>query len=377
MYNNMLRNMLVLVAVLLASPLFAGITGVTATPNSINLNDEGATRVTVRYRIDLTPSGGTNVGGGTVVIYGSNSGIVYIDGNPAATLRGVISDSGLFISPTINITATESERIRISPALAARIADARQGAYYERIFIGPLNNPFTVRIPINAATPPAEENIFRSISLNFDDESLFRTVPQNAAITARMRLTTNGRGRLDGHWEVSGPGPLHVFRRIGRIRRPLAGSRALIFESPVLPTDLPGMYAVRFVPTDPVIAASLPSIPQIQYSVQPIRGENTITQLGPRTGADVNATTTFWWEQMREANAYRVEFLSLSGGSLNERAQRVAAIDVPATQVATRLKPFTLARIGNARVTVYWRVLALDTNGVVVATSPLRPIGGT
>ncbi len=375
MFKNALRNTVILIAVVAASPLFAGIVNVTVAPNSVAVDEQGA-RATIRYRITLNTIGGTTVGSGTTVSYLSNDGIVYIDGNPVATIRGAISDTVFIPGGGANPTVQETEQIRINRGLAARIA-AGDTAFYERVFTDVTGQSTTVRVALIYNATQDGENIFRSISLNFDDESLFRTVPQNAAITARMRLTTNGRGRLEGNWEVSGPGPLHVFRRIGRIRRPLSGARALIFESPVLPTDQAGMYAVRFVPTDPAIAASLPSIPQIQYSVQPIQGEGTIAQLGPRPGANVNATTTFSWEQMPAASAYRVEFLSLSGGSLNERAQRIAAIDVTAAQVATRLKPFTLARLSSARVTVYWRVLALDPNGVVVATSPLRPIGGT
>ena len=40
-----------------------------------------------------------------------------------------------------------------------------------------------------------------------------------------------------------------------------------------------------------------------------------------------------------------------------------------------RLKPFTLARLRD-RTPVFWRVLAYDGDGNIVATSPARQLGG-
>ena len=357
---KMLRIALTLIVTLIAVPSFATIVSVVVTPNPIGINAQGTAYVTLNYTIVLSGPG---------VTVTSATGTVLVDAVPVATPGGLITE---VVPPSGSTTVRMRERIRITRSVAAQIAQGTSTVFQRDFSDG--GGPFPVTVSLVPSSGGAVS--FRNVSLNFDDESRFRTVAQNGAITALMRLTTNGNGLLEGNWEVSNPASPNSFYPVGRVRQPLSGARALIIESPTLPTTQLGVYTVRFSPSGPPNPQLAASFPEIQYSVLPSNTQDTIDLLSPQADVNISAATVFSWQGLPNVASYRVEFLSLAAGSLSGQATRIAAVDVTASQNSVRLKPFTLARIHAARTNVYWRILALDGGGAVIATSSIRPVGG-
>lgn len=357
--SKILRIAVTLFAIVIAVPSSATITSVTASPNPVGINTQGTTFLTLNYTIQITAPG--------VTVF-SPTGTLFIDAVAVAVPGGLISQT---VSAGGSTTVRMRERIRISRDLAAQIAQGTSINFQREFNDG--GGIFLIVVTIVPSSSGALS--FRNISLSFDDRSRFRTVPQNGAITAIMRLTTSGRGLLDGNWQVSGPSGQNSFYPIGRVRQTLAGQRSIVIESPTLPTDQPGIYTVRFVPSGPPDPELTAAFSEIRYSVLPASGQATIELLAPAVGVNIGTATAFSWQGLANVAAYRVEFLSLAAGSLNDQPTRVAAIDVLSSQTSASLKPFTLARIHAARGVVYWRILGLDGNGAVIAASSIRPVG--
>ena len=181
-------------------------------------------------------------------------------------------------------------------------------------------------------------------------------------------LTTVGRGRFEGTWQVSGPdgAASGAFRPIGRARQMLAGSRSTVFESKELPTNRPGIYRVRLLPSPSAGADTASMFPTLTYYVLPDTGPGGLALGRPSAGADVTAGTQFSWSAVRGAAVYRLEFLAES---------RIAAVDVAAPATRTGLRSFTLRRL-QRQGAKSWRVVAFDGDGRVLAASQARRIGG-
>ena len=358
--TRMLRIVLTLIATLIAMPSFATIISVVVNPDPVGINTQGTSYITLNYTIVVTAPG---------VTVSSTSGTVLVDAIPVAVPGGPISQ---VVPLSGSTTVRMRERIRITRDVAAQIA---QGT--STVFQRQFSDGSTAVFAINVGLIPSSSGAlsFRNVALNFDDLSRFRTISQNGAITALMRLTTNGKGLLEGNWEVSNPASPSSFYPVGRVRQPLSGARALVIESPTLPTTQLGIYTVRFVPSGPPNPQLVASFPEIQYSVLPSNTTGTIDLRSPPADVNIGAATVFSWQGVSNSAGYRVEFLSLAAGSLNSQATRVAAVDVTGSQTSVQLKPFTLARIHAARTDVYWRILALDDTGTIIATSSIRPIG--
>ena len=193
---------------------------------------------------------------------------------------------------------------------------------------------------------------------------------QNASITARAVVSTAGEGRIDASWEVAGPDG-GQFRPIARVRQVLAGSRRTVFESPPLPTDRAGNYIVRFATQQNFSGHGGNRRDPLCRDTG--RGCGTIELDLARAGESASAGKNHsGGARSAGAASYRLEFLEGGAGGI-ENGTRIAAVDLRAPEA--RLKPFTLARLRD-RTPVFWRVLAYDGDGNIVATSPARQLGG-
>ncbi len=333
----------------------------TATPGTLRINDKGTSVVTIRWAV------GSTFSVPTAATLSSPVGELIIGGPTVATPGGLLSRS--FAHAGLGTeTIRFSERIRITRAQAREIASGVTG-FYRRTFDDGAGT-VTVDIPITVTGSGALSIL--NFDLRFDDDSLQRVVGRDAALTARMRLTTAGQEVFDGTWQVAGPtGQGTAFRTLDRVRKVISGSRTTIFESPQLPTSQPGLYRVRFVPgtgADPNFAGSFP---ELRYTVSARAATPLIALDAPAPGASATSATLFDWQPVQGASLYRLEFLGSGAGGA--AGPRVAALDTDASQA--RLKPFTLARIA-ASGPVFWRVVAFDTAGNTLSVSALRRLSG-
>jgi len=338
----------------------ADVTQVNANPDTVRINTSGTALVSVRWdvEIDYLPAGPVTVS--------SSAGTLVVDGMTVPAPGGVLSRTVNY-SGSGPLVITFRDRFRISRTHAKQIGDGAP-AEYSRTFVDMSAYPGGDDVDIVARGGGGAISL-RDISLLFDDDTQFRSIPQNASITARAVVSTAGEGRIDASWEVAGPDG-GQFRPIARVRQVLAGSRRTVFESPPLPTSRAGNYIVRFATQQNFSGTA--DIDEIRYVVTPGGAAVPLTLITPRAGESASAGTPFRWSQVAGAASYRLEFREGGAGGVGNGA-RIAAVDLRATQ--TRLKPFTLARIRD-RTPVFWRVVAFDGDGNVLSASPARQLGG-
>lgn len=346
---------------LMANSAYSAINLVTPTPSTIRLNSQGGAVITVRWAARSVFPGQRTIS--------SSVGELRVNGVVVATPGRALSRQ---VSGNV-ATARFTERIRVSRTIAKQLAAGAAVEYRRRFTDGTpdtMANAATFRLSSSGALS------LSNLTLRFDDETQYRVVRESAPLTARARVNTIGRGVFEGTWEVAGPSDASggAFRPIARERKVLAGSRATVFESPALPTDRPGLYAVRFVPVrDPFDRELSESFVALRYAVAP-GGEVVVVGLrGPGPGAALTSSTRFSWSPMRGASTYRLEFHRQSVGRASVKT-RVAAVEVGGGVVGTRLRPFTVARIERGRA-AYWRVVAYDSEGTAIGASPLRSFG--
>jgi hypothetical protein len=338
----------------------ADVVSVNASPDPVRINTSGTALVSVRWDVTIN-----SLPAGKVTIT-STQGDLVVGGFAVPSPGGVLSRKVTYNGSGPQ-TYTFRDRIRISRTHAKQIGDGAT-AEYSRSFIDSSIYPGGDDVQIVPRSGGGVISL-RDISIEFDDDTQFRSVAQNASITARAVVSTAGEGRIDASWEVAGPDGVQ-FRPIARVRQVLAGSRRTVFESPALPTDRAGNYIVRFATQQNFSGTA--EIDEIRYVVTPGGAAVPLSLIVPRAGESASAGTPFRWSQVSGAASYRLEFREGGAGGVGN-GTRIAAVDLRATEA--RLKPFTLARIG-ARTPVFWRVLAFDGNGNVMSTSPARQLGG-
>ncbi len=329
---------------------------VTAQPASIRINADGATTVRVRWRVELVSAVASS---GPVA---SASGAIGAGPAPGGPLSRVVRHPG---GGSIFVTLVESLYL---DRTTARLIAQTGTSTYNRVFTTPGSTfPASVRLQTSSGGALS----LRYLDLGFDDGNRYRVVQEGDALSARLTLTTSGRGLFSGRWEVAGPVVAGAFRPLARVNRRLAGARRTILESPALPTDRPGLYRVRFVSDDVVPGQSRAPLPELTYSVVGQEGDD-IPQTGvrlnsPQPGDDFGRATRFAWQPVDGATRYRLEFST--SGRAGFDTDMLAAVAVAGT--SARLKPNTLMRLDGS-ASLYWRVIALDPGGAQIAASPLR-----
>ncbi|WP_171125611.1 MULTISPECIES: hypothetical protein [unclassified Ruegeria] len=341
---------------------------VSVNPPTARVNGSGESAITLNWRVGVISRAARAV---TVTSPGAQLSTGGTIGGP---LRRTVQHPGGGL-----IFVTLSERLVVDRTTAARIAQAGN-AVLTRSFtdFNGTSAPATLRMQATSGGPLA----VRFADLAFDDDSLFRVVPSGTQLAARLELTTNGRGILDGAWEVAGPSDVAGdFRVVGRVRQVLAGARRATFESPPLPVDRPGIYRVRFVPSPGQRGSFTLSVPDLRYTVTavPIEPQTPdpaskpmLNLSAPQPGAGLSAATVFSWQPVPNASLYRLEFLDSGAGGLAPK--QIAALDT--SERSTRLKDFTLDRLRQVRV-LRWRVAAFDSAGNLLAVSSVRGLNTT
>ena len=344
---------------LCTAPLSAAVTGVSASPNPITVNDQGSALANVRWTVEVTTSTPT-----TLV-----STVGTVTGGPSAETPGRQLQKRI---TTLGVTTHRfRERIRISRASLQALRSGATVTYSRAWSDG--GAPATLVLALQLTS--GGELSIRSSDLKFGNDSSTITVARGEALTAYARITSAGRGRFNGVWQVSGPngGSTASFVPVGRVRQMLAGPRSTVFESPELPTDRPGSYLVRLLPDPGASDVTAGVFPTIRYRVLPSDGADAITLNTPSAGASITPATRFAWISAAGAQVYRLEFLA--EGSVGTR-NRVAAVDVAAPATTTSIRSFTAARLARNGAK-FWRVLAYSSDGNLIAASAPRRIGGT
>lgn len=312
-------------------------------------------------------------------------------GAPLQSVSNVISRPGLTFG-----TAIFTETLTIPPSAFLAAADSgSNGVVVERTFTdGVVSRTASARVFFGTASG-APFSITR-LALRYDDGSRVKIIPENGQLRLIADINFNGAGLLQAQWEVAGPtapGGVPFFRPMQLVRQYLVGSQYVSLTSPLLPSGVDGMYFVRLAIQDPT---GLTEVPLLRYFVGEYTEETavalrrdlpeTIRALAPGAGVAAEPGLRFAWTPVERAATYQVEIYRLEAlddkfvpsdqpeihSSLVVRGRPATGMAVPSDQTSAEMSQ--LVRDYLQPGSYWWRVVANDKDGAVIAAGPLRRI---
>ncbi len=232
--------------------------------------------------------------------------------------------------------------------------------------------------------------LVRRVALRFDNGAAVASVGRTEPLRAQAQLHYDRAGLLEAVWEVATPASTRgqpMFRRLENVRQYLGAGQQVTLQSPVLPTDEAGLYLLR-------LRLIQPSLPQemidLRYQVSSqLAATAFVPQLRlsqPSAGAPLDAETKFHWRRAANTHAYQLELYD-QPPTPAEQARPVEPNSAPAeinqapttgmlvkgSTSHTQLSPAVLQRL-QPGYTYYWRVIAVNVEGAIVAASPVQSI---
>jgi hypothetical protein len=235
-----------------------------------------------------------------------------------------------------------------------------------------------------------------SLQVAFDDGEKARVLSQGEGVTAYAEVAFRGSGLLSGIWEIAVPakdGQTGKYRSLEVVNKDLAATENVKLQSPKLPTDSAGTYALRFKITRPVPERE----GVVRYFVgqepsdEVLGGRQDVPEaIGTRSpSAAAGNETTFSWDPVPGSIGYQVEIYDESGsedavvvadGTFGtclirhpSELNRPPLVGLMAPGYQTEATITQLA--GSALTsggTYLWRVVALGPRGKVLCESPFR-----
>lgn len=379
-----LRCVTALLMLALSSAPYAAISAVVATPNQVNVATGQATSFTVTWFVTETA--------GPVSVVSTEGIIQDSDGTRllrVATPLSRVANSG----QTVVITETV-----FVPASVGTTAQRRGmvNVTYSRLFNdGGVPVPGVVNL-FFVSSSVAGFGVTRE-ALSFDDGTPVRIVQRNDKLHAKAELTVTGTGLLQAVWEIASPPSTQgepFYRSLAQVNQPLNHGDRNTIESPALPTSLTGIHLLRLRITNPLPGFDAPVIRYFVGEGRPGHGmpPTPISLERPANLALLDKETQFSWQAVKEARIYQLEIYKATpgvldslpdiGGSTGPSAAEmqtvlshppITGVLVPADKTKTVLS--TISRgylIAGQRY--YWRLLAIDLHGVIIAMSPLREL---
>jgi len=216
-----------------------------------------------------------------------------------------------------------------------------------------------------------------------------RVIEQGEPVSARATFYYTGSGLLQGQWELATPpgtAGVPLFRPLRQVQQLLPAGGEATLQAPPLPSDVPGLYLLRFRPRS---AAAQTALPVLQYQVitsaaGPAGWADILLQSPPR-GAVMHDDTSFQWLPVAVATSYRLSFYATAGSVLPRLDGGLAAPLQPrgdgpvtaqwlsASQTRAQPGPLMWEKLSTPG-TYLWRVEALDAHGQLVGMSEWREI---
>ena len=221
------------------------------------------------------------------------------------------------------------------------------------------------------------------VAMSFDDGRGNIIVSPQSEISARAMLKYTGSGLLEYSWELATPGSTggqpYFVTLISRKQYLLSG-RSVVLQSPRLPTASAGQYIVRLKINRPATPFSIPVIRYTVNSSGQFHPQLSIKPLpvkGPLDGSILSENSYFEWQAVARAQAYQLEIYTrplrdadISG--INPHPPLTGMI-VPAHMTRLKLGDLTRGHL-NSGEDYYWRVIALNQQGRIIARSAFRRI---
>lgn len=324
--------------------------------------------VTWQVTLDVTDTTGAVSAGGTFV-------------NAATGLPLGLGVPTTLGTPTGGGVQLHAETVTVSGAtLATWFSQGVRRVGFRRTFTAPATGSTRtgqLLITLTGSTladlrepAPGELRVLR-MELTFAGGRRVDIAKRGAALGAQLALSYAGSGMLRGRWQVADPGGggAALFRTIALVRKTLGPAQTVTLDSPALPTNLSGRYALRFcletgATTGDDCADSSAGVQTI-YEVTET-ATNAIGALHPATGA-AGPATAFHWDAVPGASLYQLQVLRWGSG---DPPEFVTGLLVPGATPSAALSQLVLSKL-EPGVRYRWRVTAHDADGRLLARSDL------
>lgn len=230
--------------------------------------------------------------------------------------------------------------------------------------------------------------ILRRLALRFEDGAAVASVERTDRLRAVANIDYDRAGLLEAVWEVATPATTRGkpnFRRLENVREYLGAGQEATLRSPALQTDQPGLYLLRLRLVQPLLEQR-DIVLRYQVSGAATKAPARVPVLNATTNREtaLGANTEFRWRRVRNTQAYQLELYdqppeqrSSAGHDPAGTAPAAFAtapttgLVLPSTTEHTRLSPAVLHQLVSGHG-YYWRVVAIDTSGTILAASPLQ-----
>ncbi len=372
--SNQIR-LVILIFLLASFPLQARIISVTANTNNNQASLINSTQIQIDWRISVEAR---------------NSGLL--------TVRSM---NGTFFAPnretqlgmtsnllTQNRTLNEGQgatlNIRESLVIPQTVARrAQQLGFSQVLFLRTFTDtPDTTTatsvllIDLAGASSAGQIQIDR-VQMQFSNGKRVTSLSAESELQAEALLRYRGSGMIEYSWEIASPpstqGQIFYTPMVSRKQFVLAGSEIKL-QSPILPSSRNGLYLVRLKLNNPNPNFELPIL---RYTVVPQTSEQPKSLLvgSPPQDAVLSTQTQFSWQAVSGAKVYQVEvFLEQPNDTAHTSKQLIRPVtgtQVPATKEQLSFNAISLAHLRTGQ-TYYWRVIAVDQAGKVLAISKSR-----
>ncbi len=372
--SNQIR-LVILIFLLASFPLQARIISVTANTNNNQASLINSTQIQIDWRISVEAR---------------NSGLL--------TVRSM---NGTFFAPnretqlgmtsnllTQNRTLNEGQgatlNIRESLVIPQTVARrAQQLGFSQVLFLRTFTDTpdattatSVLLIDLAGASSAGQIQIDR-VQMQFSNGKRVTSLSAENELQAEALLRYRGSGMIEYSWEIASPpstqGQIFYTPMVSRKQFVLAGSEIKL-QSPILPSSRNGLYFVRLKLNNPNPNFELPIL---RYTVVPQTSEQPKSLLvgSPPQDAVLSTQTQFSWQAVSDAKVYQVEvFLEQPNDTAYSSKQLIRPVtgtQVPATKETLSFNAISLAHLRTGQ-TYYWRVIAVDQAGKVLAISKSR-----
>jgi len=372
--SNQIR-LVILIFLLASFPLQARIISVTANTNNNQASLINSTQIQINWRISVEAR---------------NSGLL--------TVRSM---NGTFFAPnretqlgmtsnllTQNRTLNEGQgatlNIRESLVIPQTVARrAQQLGFSQVLFLRTFTDTpdattatSVLLIDLAGASSAGQIQIDR-VQMQFSNGKRVTSLSAESELQAEALLRYRGSGMIEYSWEIASPpstqGQIFYTPMVSHKQFVLAGSEIKL-QSPILPSSINGLYFVRLKLNNPNPNFEMPIL---RYTVVPqTSGQPKSLLVGsPPQDAVLSTQTQFSWQAVSDAKVYQVEvFLEQPNDtaySTKQLIRPVTGTQVPATKETLSFNAISLAHLRTGQ-TYYWRVIAVDQAGKVLAISKSR-----
>ena len=322
------------------------------------------------------------------------------------TLGGISATLTKRLSPNDGGELRINERLRVSASVSeqAARAGARQ-IYYVRDFQLDQGQSITAVQSINLRQSVPGRRATRqtkgagaagtvdvqNLTLTFRSGTLNEVIRPNTLLQARARVRFHQAGRLNAVWELATPastGGQAIYVPLEMVNRYLSGSEVTLL-SPPLPSTMSGQHHLRLRILSPLQADINPAdLPTLSYRVSDTalaaqKTVPTLTAWRTENTAPLTRHDHFRWQPVPNSHAYQLEVytdlppsqrLSPKGLQPVNLGQAPNAGQLIRGQYQTTSPSASLLNHLPSNQQYFWRLVAIGSDGEVLAASPLEAI---